>query len=127
MPLSEDEQRILHEIERSFYEHDPAFAREVSRRGFSIHAGRNLKLAAVGFVAGLLVLVTSFASNFVLGAGGFLLMLGSAFAFTTNVRRLGLGPASKARDLSGALGERGRRLRTRLQRDPRDPGDRPER
>ena len=29
MPLSEDEQRILDEIERSFYKHDPAFARNV--------------------------------------------------------------------------------------------------
>jgi hypothetical protein len=127
LPLSEDEQRILHEIERSFYENDPAFAREVGSRGFSLHAGRNLKLSAAGFVVGLLVLVTSFASNFVLGAAGFLLMLGSAFAFTTNVRRLGLGPASRARDLSGAIGDRGRRLRSRLQRDQRDPRDRPER
>ena len=30
MPLSEDEQRILQEIERNFYDSDPAFAREVS-------------------------------------------------------------------------------------------------
>jgi hypothetical protein len=116
LPLSEDEQRILHEIERSFYEHDPAFAREVSNRGPSAHARRNLKLSAGGFVLGLLVLVTSFASNFVLGAAGFLLMLGAAFVFTTNLRALGRGLRS-GQDLSGVLGDTGRRLRDRFQRD----------
>ena len=30
VPLSEDEERILKDIEREFYENDPAFAREVS-------------------------------------------------------------------------------------------------
>ncbi|HAF67718.1 MAG TPA: DUF3040 domain-containing protein, partial [Acidimicrobiaceae bacterium] len=29
MPLSDDEQRILHEIEKEFYDSDPEFAREV--------------------------------------------------------------------------------------------------
>ena len=29
MPLSEDEQRILHEIERRFYEHDPEYAKSI--------------------------------------------------------------------------------------------------
>lgn len=125
MPLSEDEQRILHEIERSFYEHDPAFAREVGSRGLGAASSRNLKLSAVGFALGLVVLVISFASNFILGAAGFLLMLASAFVFTTNLRRLGrsLIQGRRTQELSGALGDRGRRLRSRLQRDQRDQND----
>ena len=31
MPLSEDEQRILHQIEQQFYESDPDFAYNVSQ------------------------------------------------------------------------------------------------
>ena len=49
MPLSEDEQRILDEIERSFYKHDPAFARNVSTATLTRQAGRNCKLAALVF------------------------------------------------------------------------------
>src|SRR5688572_17922410 len=76
VPLSEDEQRILHEIERSFYENDPAFAKGVSQTTLYRHAGRNLKFSALGFVSGLVVLLVSFASSLVLGMIGFLAMLG---------------------------------------------------
>jgi hypothetical protein len=89
VPLSEDEQRILHEIERSFYEHDPAFAREVSEKTLYRHAGRNCKWAAFGFVAGLVLLLASFASTPVVGFLAFLLMLGSALVFERNLRKMG--------------------------------------
>lgn len=121
MPLSEDEQRILSEIERSFYEHDPAFAREVSAATLTRHAGRYAKLAGFGFLAGLLLLLTSFASVFWLGALGFLLMLGSAFVFVTNVRKLSAGGlqqmARSGRRLGDVLGDQRRRLRERFKRD----------
>ena len=121
MPLSEDEQRILSEIERSFYEHDPAFAREVSAATLTRHAGRYAKLAGFGFVAGLLLLLTSFASVFWLGALGFLLMLGSAFVFVTNVRKLsrtGLHQVARSgRRIGDVLGDQRRRLRERFKRD----------
>src|SRR4051812_38632611 len=81
VPLSENEQRILHEIERSFYENDPAFAREVRSASLFRHAGRNCKWAALGFVAGLALLLVSFASSLFLGVAGFLIMLACAFVF----------------------------------------------
>jgi hypothetical protein len=121
VPLSEDEQRILSEIERSFYEHDPAFAREVSAATLTRHAGRYAKVAGFGFVAGLLLLLTSFASVFWLGALGFLLMLGSAFVFVTNVRKLsrtGLHQMARSgRRIGDVLGDQRRRLRDRFKRD----------
>jgi hypothetical protein len=43
VPLSEDEQRILSEIEEQLYESDPALAREVSQTTIYSHAFRNLK------------------------------------------------------------------------------------
>lgn len=122
MPLSEDEQRILHEIERSFYENDPAFARGVSETTLYRHAGRNLKYAAIGFVGGTILLVTSFASSLLLGMLGFLAMLGSAFVFERNLRKLGragwqqMTQSIRQRGLGEVFGNTGSRLRDRFRR-----------
>ena len=59
MPLSEDEQRILQEIEQQLYASDPELAREVSSTTVYRHAGRNLKWAALGFAAGVVLMVVS--------------------------------------------------------------------
>ena len=123
MPLSEDEQRILSEIERSFYEHDPAFARKASSATLTRRASRNCKLAALAFVGGLLLLLTSFVDLFWVGALGFLVMLGSAFVFVTNARKLS-GPglqnvaqSMRGRGLGDLFGDQRRRLRERFKRD----------
>ncbi|MBW3669342.1 MAG: DUF3040 domain-containing protein [Actinobacteria bacterium] len=123
MPLSEDEQRILHEIERSFYENDPAFARGVSQTTLYRHAGRNLKYAAAGFVVGLIVLITSFAWSLVLGLVGFLAMLGSAFVFERNLRKMGkagweqMTQSMREKGIGDAFGSTRTRLRDRFRRD----------
>ena len=123
MPLSEDEQRILHEIERSFYENDPAFARGVSQTTLYRHAGRNLKYAAAGFVVGLIVLIASFAWSLVLGLVGFLAMLGSAFVFERNLRKMGkagweqMTQSMRDKGIGDALGNTRTRLRDRFRRD----------
>ena len=123
VPLSEDEQRILRDIERTFYENDPEFAGKVRSETLYRHAGRNAKWAALGFLTGLVVLVISFASNVFLGFVGFLLMLGSAFVFERNVRKMGkaglqqLSQSMRARGFSATLGDTGRRLRERLRKD----------
>ena len=57
MPLSEDEQRILTEIENHLYESDPALVREVSETTVYTHAFRNLKWATAGFVLGVVLMV----------------------------------------------------------------------
>ncbi|HEX2039490.1 MAG TPA: DUF3040 domain-containing protein [Acidimicrobiales bacterium] len=123
MPLSEDEQRILHEIERSFYENDPAFAKGVSQTTLYRHAGRNLKFSALGFVTGLVVLLVSFASSLVLGMAGFLAMLGSAFVFERNLRKMGRAgweqwtKSVRDRNIGDMLGNTRSRLRDRFRRD----------
>jgi hypothetical protein len=89
MPLSEDEQRILAEIEAHLYESDPGLAQQVAETTVYRHAARMIKWGVLGFVGGLVVLVLSFASSLVLGFAGFLLMLGSAFLIERNVRRVG--------------------------------------
>ena|SRR5438105_4085199 len=121
VPLSEDEQRILSEIERRFYESDPKTAHQLSTTTLYRHAGRNCKWAAVGFVLGLALLLVSFASSLFLGVAGFLVMLACAFFFERNLRKMGRASwqefteAMRAR--GGPLGETGRKLRDRFKRD----------
>lgn len=122
MPLSEDEQRILHEIERSFYEHDPEFARGVKETTLYRHAGRNCKWSALGFAAGLVLLVGAFASNRIVGFLGFLLMLGSTLVFERNLRKMGragwqdVAKSVRERGFPDVLGDTRRRLRERFKR-----------
>ena len=123
MPLSEDEQRILQEIEQQFYEHDPALAREVGSTTLYRHAGRNLKWAAMGFIAGFAVLIAFFATNLVLGFVGFLVMLGCAFLFERNLRKLGragwqqMTASMRGGNLREYFGDAGTRLRRRFKKE----------
>ncbi len=123
MPLSEDEQRILHEIEQQFYESDPAFAREVGKTTLYRHAGRNLKWAALGFVCGLALLIATFASSLLLGFGGFLVMLASAIVFERNLRKMGragwqqVTGNMRGHNLRETLGDAGKRIKRRFKRE----------
>ena len=123
MPLSEDEQRILHEIEQQFYESDPAFARGVGKTTLYRHAGRNLKWAALGFLAGFVLLVGAFATSLLLGFLGFAIMLACAFVFERNLRKMGkAGWAQvtgniRAGHLKDSVGDVGKKLRKRFKRD----------
>ena len=120
MPLSEDEQRILHEIERSFYENDPAFARGVSETTLYRHAGRNAKYGLLGIVAGLVFLVATFATSLVLGMIGFLVMLGSVIVLERNLRKMGkagwetVTQSVRDRGIGDVLGSTRKRLRDRF-------------
>ena len=123
MPLSEDEQRILQEIEQQFYEHAPALAGEIGSTTLYKHAGRNLKWSALGFVAGFGLLIASFASSLLLGFIGFLVMLVCAFLFERNLRKLGragwqqMTESMRGGNLREYFGDAGNRLRRRFKRD----------
>jgi len=123
VPLSEDEQRILSEIEQHLYASDPQLVREVSQTTVYRHAGRNLKWAALGFVVGLVFMVLTFTTSIVLAFAGFLGMLASAIFFERNLRKMGRAGwhqwtetmrASGVRERFGAVGDR---VRDRFKRD----------
>lgn len=89
VPLSEEEQRILQEIEQQLYASDPGLAREVSDTTIYTHAGRNLKRATFGFIVGVVFMVVTLAASPVLSFIGFLAMLASAILFERNLRKMG--------------------------------------
>lgn len=89
MPLSEDEQRILSQIEQQLYESDPQLAREVGSTTVYTHASRSLKWAVAGFIAGLAIMVLSITVSFWLSFAGFVVMLASSLVAERSARRIG--------------------------------------
>lgn len=89
MPLSEDEERILQEISQQFYEDDPDFAGKVGETTLYSHTVRRMKWSGFGFVAGIVFLVASLSTSYLLAFAGFLMMLGCALYFERNLRKLG--------------------------------------
>lgn len=126
MPLSEDEQRILSEIEQQLYQSDPALARDIADTTVYTHAYRNLKWSLLGFVVGLAVLIFTLGTSYLIAFGGFLIMLVSALAVERNARRLGragmeqMTRSMKAAGLRDALGNTGKNLKDRLRRNEDD-------
>lgn len=123
VPLSEDEQRILSEIEQQLYQSDPALARDIADTTVYTHAYRNLKWSLFGFVLGLVGLVLALSTSYLLSFGGFLVMLVSALAAERNARRLGkvgiqqMTQSTKAAGIRDALGNTSTRLKDRMRRD----------
>lgn len=106
MPLSDREQRILDEIEKSLYQEDPGFA-----RGGSVDAPpgkhlRNAKLGAAAFIGGLLLLLTFFASRLVIvGLLSFGCMVGGLVLLAGALRGLAESSSSSAPDGRSRVGE----------------------
>jgi sulfite exporter TauE/SafE len=123
VPLSEDEQRILSEIEQHLYASDPQLVREVSSTTIYRHAGRNLKWAAVGFIAGLVVMLATFTTSLVLAFAGVLGMLASAIFFERNLRKMGRAgwrqwtESMRANGVRDRIGSAGDNLRDRFKRE----------
>lgn len=123
MPLSEDEQRILQEIEAKLHESDPDLAREVGTTTVYSHAFRNLKWATLLFVVGVVLMVGLLATSFVYAFGGFLVMLAAALVFERNARRMGragmeqVTRSMRTAGLKDYFGSTSQRMRDRFRRD----------
>lgn len=89
VPLSEDEERILSEIEDLLTETDPDLVREVTETTLYTQPLRSMKLAVAVFAVGVLVMVTTLSTSYLLAFVGFLVMLGSAMILERNARQVG--------------------------------------
>lgn len=88
MPLSEHEQRVLRQIERQF-DQGRGPLRSLGRPTDARHAVRNVRRSIAGLALGLLALSLSFASSWVIGLIGFVIMLASAMTLVQSLRWLG--------------------------------------
>lgn len=123
VPLSEDEQRILSQIEAQLHETDPSLAREVSSTTVYSKSFRSIRMAAVAFVAGVAAMVFTLSISYWLAFVGFIVMLGAALMLERNARELGkvgidqVGQSLRRARVKENLEDSAQKLRDRLKRD----------
>ena len=125
VPLSEDEQRILSQIEEQLYESDPSLAKEVGSTTVYTAPLRSLRWAFLGFIVGVIIMIVTLSTSYLLAFVGFLIMLGTALIFERGARSLGkVGIDQIAQSLRGSgrgpFAEPAQRLRDRLKDDEAD-------
>jgi hypothetical protein len=122
MPLSEDEQRILEEMERRLAEEDPRLVEHVTRTTLSVHLSRKIRVAALAFLLGF-VMLFFVAWSVWAGVAGFVVMLASGYTVARYLRQLGRDQIRALQEegrfsLGGILGRLAERYRGRP--DPRE-------
>lgn len=91
MPLSEEELRLLEQMERALVEEDPKFASTLRGTSLRRSARRRAIVAGVVFVGGIAMLMGGVMSGhdaigFAIGIAGFVVMLASAAVALTSFR-----------------------------------------
>ena len=121
MPLSEEELRLLEQMERALVEEDPKLASTLRGTSLRRSARRRAILAGLVFVVGVAVLMTgAIAQLWYVGIVGFVIMLGSATVALGSIRGQHSGNAEpSATDHSSGFTviEGGRPGRTRKSRN----------
>ncbi len=102
MPLSEEELRLLEQMERALVAEDPKFASTLRGTRIRQHARRQVILGVLAFVVGVTLLMAGAVTKEIpIGVVGFVVMLGSAY-FTLTAWR-----GQSAAIASGAGGDKG--------------------
>jgi len=91
VPLSEEELRLLEQMERALVEEDPKFASTLRGTSLRRSARRRAIVAGVVFVLGIVIMMAGVMSGtgtagFAVGIGGFVVMLASATVGLTAFR-----------------------------------------
>jgi len=111
VPLSENEQRLLAQMERALYAEDPKFASAMRGSAQRPGAIRTLVVGGLGIVVGLSVLVFGVAQKQVwLGVIGFVIMLAGVVFAVSSQRKGPLGVVGP----NGTVHPAGRRRRASL-------------
>jgi hypothetical protein len=97
VPLSEEELRLLEQMERALVEEDPKFASTLRGTTLRSTARRRALLAGVCFLVGIVMLMAGVVSETIwLGIAGFVVMLGSATFGLTALRGQRTAPTPAA-------------------------------
>ena len=127
MPLSEEELRLLEQMERALVAEDPKLASTMRGTTLRATARRRAMLAGVGFVVGVVVLMTGAVMQVVwLGIVGFVVMLTTAYLALVSWRGQNRTPERPQPGAAGAHpsfsvieGGRGRKRSPKPRRQPR--------
>lgn len=114
MPLSEEEQRLLEQMEQALVAEDPKFASALRGSALVARSRRHAILAVLGFLAGVAALMIGAISALtVVAVVGFVLMLTSAYVFVTAWRRVQQGGEEASSPQQSAGGEKPASRRSR--------------
>ena len=109
MPLSDEEQRILREIEAQL-KTDEKFAHAVSSSGLYRHSARRVWWSSLGMLVSLVAVVVSLSIHFLVAFAAFIVMLGCALMIERQLRLIG---RAGVQDLAQTI----RRPRVKFPRD----------
>lgn len=117
MALSEKEQELLAQMEAALTAEDPKLANAL--RGSSPRAvhRRRATLAAIGFVAGIAVLIGGMSVSWIVSVVGFVLMVGSTVIALTSWSQVSVPTAPRTHDTPDFL----QRLEDQWRRSKDDP------
>ena len=108
MPLSEQEQRLLDEMERNLYQNDADFVATVGAGRGRVNY-RGIVLGAILVLVGIVVLLVGVgARNSVVGVLGFAVMFAGVFVAVTPSRRVPAGRRSRSAPTNSAPSTQGR-------------------
>lgn len=130
MPLSEEELRLLEQMERALVAEDPKLASTMRGTTLRATARRRALLASVVFLLGVFVLMAGAVTRLIpIGILGFVVMLASAYVALTSWRNQSRPPekpgaAGSARAFSVIDGGRARKKGSRRPRGPRGANSR---
>jgi hypothetical protein len=97
VPLSEEELRLLEQMERALVAEDPKLASTMRGTSLRAVARRRVLIAAVGFIVGIAVLMTGAVLNVIpVAIVGFVIMLGSSYVGLTSWRNQSRSPDPKS-------------------------------
>jgi hypothetical protein len=122
MPLSDEEQRILDEIEARLAQDDPRLVEQVGRTTLSTHLSRRIRLSSLAFGVGFFMMLFAFATELWVAAAGFLVMVLSALLVARYTRQLGRDQVH-ALQQEGGLSSMFARIVGRFRRPPQSPPD----
>jgi hypothetical protein len=99
VPLSEEELRLLEQMERALVAEDPKLASTMRGTAFRRHARRRAYIAGGAFLLGVVVLMTgAVMQQTVVGIVGFVVMLVSAYIALSSWRNQSSPPPAAAAD-----------------------------
>ena len=89
MPLSEEEQRLLEQMEEALAAEDPKFVSALRGASTRSHHRRMTIAAVFGFVVGIAILMTgAVLANTYIAVPGFVVMLGCAYLALIHIRHM---------------------------------------
>ncbi len=128
MPLSEEELRLLEQMERALVAEDPKFASTLRGTRMRQHARRQMIAGIFAFVVGVTLLMSGAVLQVIpLGIFGFVVMLASAYFTLTSWRGQSRSAAAQAdprqasSDQSLRVIQGGKTRRTKQPKQPKQP------